>query len=106
MPAGEGLRALCDAFRQDPASRETLKQWADRLRVSERALARTFRHELNVTFGQWQRRVRLVAAFERLAAKEPVTSIALDLGYDSPSAFAAMFKRETGASPSTWLRAK
>jgi len=38
----------------------------------------------------------------RLAAGETVTSIALDLGYDSPAAFATMFKRRLGLSPSQY----
>ncbi|MEE8248272.1 MAG: helix-turn-helix domain-containing protein [Alphaproteobacteria bacterium] len=39
------------------------------------------------------------------AALEPVTSVVLDLGYASPSAFIAMFKREMGQSPRRYLRA-
>jgi AraC-like DNA-binding protein len=39
-------------------------------------------------------------ALPRLAAGEAVTSIAVDLGYDSPAAFATMFKRRLGISPS------
>ena len=34
------------------------------------------------------------------AAAHPVTEVALDLGYESVSAFSAMFHRATGASPS------
>ncbi|WP_275287644.1 helix-turn-helix domain-containing protein [Halomonas elongata] len=35
-------------------------------------------------------------ALPRLAAGEPVTRIALDLGYESPGAFATMFRRQLG----------
>ncbi|WP_163367758.1 helix-turn-helix domain-containing protein, partial [Enterobacter hormaechei] len=35
---------------------------------------------------------------------EPVTNVALDLGYDSPSAFSAMFRRIMGISPREYLR--
>jgi AraC-like DNA-binding protein len=35
----------------------------------------------------------------RLARGESVTSVALDLGYDSVAAFTTMFKRMLGASP-------
>jgi AraC-like DNA-binding protein len=38
-----------------------------------------------------------------LAAGEPITRIALDLGYESPSAFTAMFKRVLGAPPSQYI---
>ena len=35
---------------------------------------------------------------------EPVTAVALDLGYESPSAFIAMFRRALGAPPTRYLR--
>jgi len=34
-----------------------------------------------------------------------VTGIAFDLGYESPSAFTAMFRRTLGTSPTRYLRA-
>jgi AraC-like DNA-binding protein len=34
-----------------------------------------------------------------LATGQPVTTIALDLGYDNVSAFIAMFKRVMGVTP-------
>jgi len=39
-------------------------------------------------------------ALERLAAGDAVTRVALELGYQSPSAFIAMFKRAFGVPPS------
>ena len=45
----------------------------------------------------------MIQALARLAAAEPVTRIALDLGYDSPGAFSTMFRRVLGRSPSTYL---
>ena len=38
------------------------------------------------------------------APGESVTNVALDVGYDSPSAFTAMFRRELGAAPRRYLR--
>ena len=45
---------------------------------------------------------RLPLEMGRLGSGEPVTRVALDLGYDSVSAFSAMFRRATGASPSAY----
>ena len=45
-------------------------------------------------------------ALPRLAAGEPVTRVALDLGYASPSAFTRMFRRVLGVSPSEYLDAQ
>lgn len=40
----------------------------------------------------------------RLAAGEAVTSVALDLGYETPGAFAAMFRRLMGTTPSRYFQ--
>jgi AraC-like DNA-binding protein len=56
-----------------------------------------------MSFGAWVRRARLLAALERLAQGEPVTAVALDCGYDSPSAFAQMFRRHIGWAPSRYF---
>ena len=43
------------------------------------------------------------AALPRLAAGEAVARIAVDLGYQTPSAFSAMFRRLTGSTPSRYF---
>jgi AraC-like DNA-binding protein len=42
-------------------------------------------------------------ALQQLAKGEPITNIAFDLGYESSSAFSAMFRRMLGASPRKYL---
>ena len=46
---------------------------------------------------------RLLASLDALAAGQSVLEVALDLGYDSPSAFSAMFRRTLGVSPSVYF---
>ncbi len=70
---------------------------------SSRTLARLFLSELGVTFVHWRHQVRLAAALPRLAAGEAVARIAVDLGYQTPSAFSAMFRRLTGSTPSRYF---
>ncbi len=57
-----------------------------------------------MTFGAWRQRLRLLTAIARLADGRPVTAIAYDLGYESPSAFVAMFRRELGTPPVRYMR--
>ncbi|MGZ3016753.1 helix-turn-helix domain-containing protein, partial [Pseudomonas aeruginosa] len=71
--------------------------------ASSRTLARLFLSELGVTFVHWRHQVRLAAALPRLAAGEAVARIAVDLGYQTPSAFSAMFRRLTGSTPSRYF---
>ena len=55
-----------------------------------------------MTFGRWR---QLLAAMERLARGERVLDVALDLGYESPSAFAAMFRKAWASRPAPSRRA-
>ncbi|CFO04993.1 transcriptional regulator [Bordetella pertussis] len=43
-------------------------------------------------------------ALARLSRGEQITAVALDLGYGSPGAFTAMFRRALGVSPREYFR--
>ena len=103
LPQDARLRALTDALAHDPADSRPLADWARQVGASERTLARHFQQETSMTFGAWRQRLRLLAAVSRLAEGQPVTTVAYDLGYDSPSAFIAMFKRNLGQTPGRYL---
>lgn len=104
LPRDRRAAAVAEALIAEPADGRDLDAWGRLVGASDRTLARLFRKETGLTFGRWRQRRRLLAALERLAGGEPVTSVALDLGYDSPSAFIAMFRRALGASPTRYLR--
>ncbi|TIH44716.1 helix-turn-helix domain-containing protein, partial [Klebsiella pneumoniae] len=53
--------------------------------------------------GEWRRRMRLMLSLPRLAAGASILEVAMEHGYQSPSAFAAMFKRTFGIAPSQYL---
>jgi AraC-like DNA-binding protein/mannose-6-phosphate isomerase-like protein (cupin superfamily) len=66
---------------------------------SMRTLERTFLAETGLTAGAWRRRARLGAALRLLAAAQSVTEVAIAVGYQTPSAFIAAFRREFGITP-------
>jgi len=103
MPADRRVLAVASGLLEDPADPRTLGEWARAAGASDRTLARLFERETGLTFAAWRRRRRLLAALERLDAGEPVTTVALDLGYASVSAFIAMFHRTLGAPPTRYL---
>ena len=105
IPADRRLRSITDALSDRPADGRSLADWARTAGASERTLARLFQRETGMTFGAWRQRLRLLVAIGRLAEGQTVTSVAFDLGYESPSAFVAMFRRELGEPPTRYLRA-
>jgi AraC-like DNA-binding protein len=56
-----------------------------------------------MTLGRWHQRARLVKALDELARGATVTATALDVGYATPSAFAAAFKKALGCTPSRYF---
>jgi AraC-like DNA-binding protein len=102
MPSSPRLATLCRALLEKPGDRRTLGQWAVTVNVSERTLARLFQQETGLSFAAWRQQARVLEAMGRLGSGAPVTQVALDVGYDSVSAFSAMFRRAAGASPSAY----
>jgi AraC-like DNA-binding protein/mannose-6-phosphate isomerase-like protein (cupin superfamily) len=90
--AGAWVREHLD----DPAPTRLV---AKRAALSVRTLERLFQKETGLTFGKWRQQLRLLHALRLLAAGRPVTAVALDVGYESPSAFIVMFKRTLGVTP-------
>jgi AraC-like DNA-binding protein len=70
--------------------------------MNRRRFTRLFRRETGMSFAEWRQQACLSAALPRLAVGEPITTIALDLGYEGPANFSTMFKRALGVSPSRY----
>lgn len=102
MPRDPRLRALCQALLDAPADTRPLADWAGTVNASARTLARRFQSETGLSFGAWRQQARVMEAMGRLGSGAPVTQVALDLGYDSVSAFSAMFRRAAGTTPSDY----
>ena len=88
------------AFAANAGNPRTLAQWANFAGASVRNLARLFEREAGMTFRQWREQFRVLAAIPRLVSGDPVTAVSNDLGYETPGAFTAMFRRITGVAPS------
>ena len=99
FPADERAKRAAAWLRAHPGDPGLIKQMAKRVAASPRTLERLFQKETGMTFGRWRQQLRLLHALRLLAASRPVTAIALEVGYDSPSAFIAMFKRTLGTTP-------
>ena len=103
MPQDARARRVCQTLLENPADDRSLEAWGQWVGASSRTLARLFQRETGVSFGAWVQAMRLALALDRLAQGESVTRVALDLGYSSPSAFSAMFRRALGKTPRHFL---
>lgn len=102
MPKSEPLAGICRRLLGAPDDGATLEEIARDEALSGRTLARHFRRHTGMSFAEWRRRARLLRALGWIAEGRPILEVAIELGYESPSAFSAMFRRELGAPPSSF----
>lgn len=103
MPTDARLLRIALALMAELDSPRRLEEWAAWAGLAPRTLTRRLLAETGFTFAAWRQRARILRALEMLAADLPVTTIALELGYDNISAFIAMFKRVCGTTPGRYL---
>jgi AraC-like DNA-binding protein/quercetin dioxygenase-like cupin family protein len=102
-PVDDRAAEVARALRQDPADGRTLAEWGRRVGASERTLARLFGAETGMGFDEWRTRLRLTEAIRLLADGVSVTAAGHRVGYATPSAFVAAFRRVTGISPGRYF---
>ncbi|MGB6105243.1 MAG: helix-turn-helix transcriptional regulator [Pusillimonas sp.] len=103
-PRDPRLATICMHIQEHLDDMKTLREWSRDLGYDQRTLHRLFMHELGMSFGQWRQQAKLLTALEWLAEGRQVLGVALDLGYQTQSAFTAMFRRNLGFTPSDFLK--
>ncbi|MFI7665341.1 AraC family transcriptional regulator [Nocardia sp. NPDC049526] len=94
---------VADALTRNPADPRTLAEFAADAATSPRTLARLFLVETGISFGQWRTQIRLAASLPLLAEGLPIARIAGRVGYATPSAYVAAFRRAVGVSPGRYF---
>lgn len=105
MPGNEELARFCERVRDDPAGDISIEEAAATLRRSRSSFMRLFQRETGMSFGRWRQQARLLLALSLLADGKSILNVALECGYDSPSAFSAAFRRSFGRAPSSYFLA-
>lgn len=105
MPTDERALEVAQALASNPADTRNLAAWGRHVGTSSRTLTRAFLADTGVPFARWRTSLRLHAAIPLLAAGEPVATVAGYVGYETPSAFIAAFRRHTGVTPGAYFRA-
>lgn len=104
VPSDPRVRDIAAALAHNPSDPRTLADWGRSVGASSRTLARAIRRDTGMTFATWRTQIRVAAALRLLAQQVPVARVAAQVGYATPSAFVAAFKRTVGATPGTYFR--
>lgn len=98
--ADRQLSRALNAMHENPAQRWTVQTLAERAGMSRSVFSQKFKLAVGSAPLEYLTRWRMLLAGDRLAnSKEPVSAVALSLGYESESAFSTAFKRTLGCSP-------
>jgi AraC-like DNA-binding protein len=103
--ADKQMSAAISAMHADPAHPWTLQALAERAGMSRSTFALRFKETVGASPMDYLTRWRMLLAGERLVnSSDPISVIALSLGYESESAFSTAFKRVMGCSPRQYSR--
>jgi AraC-like DNA-binding protein len=104
MPRDGRAKRIAAVLQNAPTERKSLNDLAKSAGGSKRTLERIFKSETGLGFGKWRQQLRLGHSMRLLAAGEPVTNVALEVGYDSTSAFISAFRLTFGKTPGQYFR--
>jgi two-component system response regulator YesN len=83
----------------------TLESVAQQVFISPFYLSHLFREELDITFLEYLTRIRIETAKQLLKDQNTtISSIAAEVGYEDPSYFSKVFKKNTGLSPNQYRK--
>jgi len=105
--ADKQMSAAIHAMHNDPAHGWTIQKLAERAGMSRSSFALKFKETVGASPMEYLTRWRMLLAGDKLTnSSDPVSAIALSLGYESESAFSTAFKRVMGCSPRQYSRGR
>lgn len=104
MPLDKRIRPMADRALVNPGDIGSISAWAATAPASRKTVERLFLRQTGMTPSHWLKQARLIFAVSALAEGQSVSSVALDLGYATPSSFAYMFRQTLGVAPSKFSR--
>jgi len=103
--ADKQISVAMSCIHNEPARRWTLQQLAEEAGMSRSSFAMKFKETVGSSPMEYLTRWRMLLAADKLAnSSDPISTVALSLGYESESAFSTAFKREMGCSPRQYVR--
>ena len=105
--ADKQMSAAINAMHNDPAHGWTIQKLAERAGMSRSTFALKFKQTVGASPMEYLTRWRMLLAGDRLTnSSDPISVIALSLGYESESAFSTAFKRVMVCSPRQYSRGR
>ena len=104
MPRDARAKRIAALLQEAPSDKRSLMELSKAAGASKRTVERLFKSETGLGFGRWRQQLRLGHALRLLAAGDAVTNAALEVGYESTSAFISAFRMTFGQTPGQYFR--
>lgn len=105
LPHSESLLMIFDYMMHISDELPSLEGCAQLIHCSPRTLQRRLKQELNLSFILWRQQIIFAKALSLLAIHKKTSIVAYKVGFNSESAFIAMFKKLSGQKlPSEYIR--
>jgi AraC-like DNA-binding protein len=104
LPRDNRAKRIVSLLQEEPSEKRSLMELSKIAGASKRTIERIFKLETGLGFGKWRQQLRLGHALRMLAAGDAVTNVAMDVGYDSISAFISAFRMTFGKTPGQYFR--
>jgi transcriptional regulator GlxA family with amidase domain len=95
---------VADYLHADPGSGVSTEEICTRIGACKRTIERLFRQDTRMTLGMWRQQLRLIHSMRLMAQGMKINSVALEVGYRSPSAFILMFRSILGTTPGQYFQ--
>lgn len=97
------IARVTEAILAEPSAPHTVKSLSDYANLSPFHFHRIYRSMTGESLAETVRRLRLARAARRLTvSQDSITTIALDVGYQSPQAFSRAFREFAGIAPTAF----
>ncbi|KHT62868.1 AraC family transcriptional regulator [Photobacterium gaetbulicola] len=104
LPSDPRLAAWLDKLKHPGYTPAPLNEAALSIGASEKTISRIFTRETGMPYQAWRQQWRLMKAIELLSGNNTVSTVAFELGFSSDSAFISFFRKQTGSTPSQYIR--
>lgn len=104
VPREPRLNRLCRRLLAEPGLVASQQQLCELSGASTATVLRLFRQHTGLSYQQWRIQLRMIKSIELLESGQSPIAVALELGYQSESAFIHAFRRYFGSPPRAYLR--
>ena len=103
IPADRRIRQIVDGLLNASSDKKTIEEWCSLIGASRRTITRLFVSETGMNYQSYRQHLQIYRSLALLHDTKNINTVAYDVGYESPSAFSAAFKKIMKMTPAEYV---